>query len=133
MKLFNHPLCVAIGILACICMTLFLRLQTLHERTLRLQQTFSQERSASNQRQHIIEQLQQQITNLNEQQQRSAEAQADLERLAQNRLVSLRKLEDENSHLRQWADHRLPTELGGLRDRDGLSGASAYQQHLRNP
>lgn len=133
MKWLHRPLYMATGILSCLCVALFLHLQTLHERTLRLQQNYRQERSASDQRQHIIEQLQQQIINLNEQQQRSAEAQASLERLAQNRLILLRKLEDENSHLHLWADHRLPIELGWLRDRDSFSSASAYQQYLRNP
>lgn len=132
MSLPSKPMSIAILVLISICCVLFLRLQTLHEHTERLQQSYTQEHLASDQRQHIIERLQQQITTLNEQQRRAAEAQTELKRLALDRLAILRKLEDENSHLRLWADYRLPTEFGRLRDRDALSSASAYSERLRN-
>ncbi|BBG29807.1 hypothetical protein [Zymobacter palmae] len=132
MSLLSKPLNIALLVLACVCSVFFLRLQTLQERNKRLQETYAQQRAASDQRQQVIERLQQQITHLNEQQRQSAEAQAELERLAQNRLATLRKLEDENDQLRQWAAHRLPAEFGRLRDRDALSGANAYRQRLRD-
>lgn len=132
MSLPSKPTRIAILVLASICCTLFLRLQTLHERTKRLQQSYDQQRLASDQRQHVIERLQQQITTLDEQQRQAAEAQTELERLALDRLATLRKLEDENSQLRLWADHRLPAEFGRLRDRDALSSANAYRQRLRD-
>lgn len=132
MSLFATPMRIIVCVLACLCCAFFLRLQTLQERNRHLEDTYVQARTASDQRQHIIERLQQQITHLNEQQRQSAEAQAELERLAQNRQATLRKLENENGQLRQWADHSLPNELGRLRDRDALSSASAYRQRLRD-
>lgn len=132
MSLFATPMRIIVCVLACLCCAFFLRLQTLQERNHHLEDTYAQARTASDQRQHVIERLQKQITHLNEQQRQSAEAQAELERLAQNRQATLRKLEDENGQLRQWADHRLPNELGRLRDRDALSSASAYRQRLRD-
>lgn len=132
MTLLSKPLYIAVFALLCACSLFFLRLQTLQERNTRLQQSYTQERAASDQRQYVIERLQHQITHLNEQQRQSAEAQAELERLAQNRLTTLRKLEDENGQLREWANHRLPTEFGRLRDRDALSSASAYRQRLHD-
>lgn len=132
MNVLNKPLNIALLILASMCCAFFLHLQTLQERNRHLKDTYAQARAASDQRQLVIEQLQQHITRLNEQQRQSTEAQAELERLAQNRLTTLRKLEDENDQLRQWAAHRLPAEFGRLRDRDALSGANAYRQRLRD-
>lgn len=132
MTLFSKPLYIAMFVLVCTCSLFFLRLQTLQERNTRLQQSYAQEHATSGQRQYVIDRLQQQITHLSEQQRQSAEAQAELERLTQNRLATLRKLEDENGQLREWANHHLPVELGRLRDRDALSSASAYRQRLRD-
>ena len=132
MSLLNQPVRLIVIALISLSILLLLRLQTLQERTKRFEQAYAQARTAADQRQQVIEHLQRQISTLDEQQRQSDEAQAETERLSTNRLSALRKLEDENATLRLWTTGIIPVELGRLRDRDALTGASAYRERLRD-
>lgn len=61
-----------------------------------------------------------------------AATQQQLERTLADRTATIRRLQRENDELRQWADQPLPEPVARLRERPALTGAAAYQQHLRH-
>jgi LysB family phage lysis regulatory protein len=79
-----------------------------------------------------LEQLRERETEKERQRAALAATQQQLERTLADRTATIRRLQRENDELRQWADQPLPEPVARLRERPALTGATAYQQYLRN-
>lgn len=97
------------------------------------EQRLAESRQREQERQLVIDALWDNAVRLDAQRRATVQKQAQLERIASDRLATLQELQRENEDLRQWAGARLPDAVIRLRKRPAVTGADAYRQSLRDP